>query len=174
MKGEQQESNLDGGAAGSEVGEASGTSSEVAAPGSEKSDRILGIIAGVMIVLAIGLLINALVRPAITDGPPRLELLAPADGDTLTLPVTVRLSSAAPLTIQPGGWGVPGYHVHVEVAGEELMPGPNDMRPAAVGEYLWDLPTVAPGPTSMRLFWADVAHREVADGAGSAIDVVVR
>lgn len=178
MKVEQPEDRVETGVAefrspgtgGVDAGEING----VATPGTEKSDRIFGIVAGVMIALAFYLLINALVRPSVTDGPPRLELVEPAAGDTVTLPVTVRLRSSAPLTVQPGGWGVPNFHLHVEVAGVELMPGANDMRPASVGEYLWELPTVPSGPTSMRLFWADAAHRAVADGASGSIDIVVR
>ncbi len=144
------------------------------APNTAKSDRILGAIGGAMIVLALILFVNALIRPSVTDGPPRLELLEPTSGDIVSQPLTIRFSSTAPLTVQPGGWGVPSFHIHVEVAGVELMPNPNDLRPAAVGEYLWELPTLESGPTTMQLFWADAAHRAVADGSSRTIEIEVR
>lgn len=138
-------------------------------------DRMFGVLAGVMIALALYLLVNSLVQPdTVADAPPRVDLVTPSDGDTVAVPLTIRLRSEAPLSIQPGGWGVNGYHLHVKIADLELMAGPTDVRPFSSGEYLWEVPAVPSGPTTVRLFWADSAHRPVAAGASEVVSVVVR
>lgn len=140
-----------------------------------KQDRAFGAIAGLMILTAIILLVNSLVGSSpVSESAPDLQLVAPADGDSVSLPIEIRFRSSEALSNQPGGWGARNFHLHVEVGGVELMPGPTDIRPASANEYIWTVASLPLGDATLRLFWADAAHRPVTDGASNAANVVVR
>jgi hypothetical protein len=138
-------------------------------------DRLLGMVGGAMIFLALVLLVTG--GPAdgetpIAGEPPAIELLAPGPGATLVSPLAVRFRTQEPIAHGPGGWGTRGYHVHLELNGRELMPAPESIRREGGGEYVWDVGRVPPGETRLRLFWSDAEHRPVPDSGTP--DVMVR
>lgn len=164
-----------GTAAGGDARDVTGSTTEMPGAPRGTQDRVFGVLAGLMILTAIVLLVNSLVgSPPVTDSAPRLELVSPVDGDSLSLPIEVRFRSAEPLSMQPGGWGARNFHLHIEAAGAELMPGPTDIRPASTDEYIWTIPNLPFGKATLRLFWADAAHRPVTDGASNSASIVIR
>src|SRR5690606_26113902 len=92
-------------------------------------DRVLGIAGALMVALAVVLAIVG----GSSDGdqpltaPPLLALLDPQDGTVVDGPLVVSFDVQAELEQQPGGWGIGGYHIHLQLDGLELMPGPTDI-----------------------------------------------
>jgi hypothetical protein len=140
------------------------------------SDRLLGYAGGAMIVAALMLLIfggpgdqgSTLILP-----PPSLELISPVDRATTDNPLQLIFRTGDPITPQPGGWGRGGYHIHGELNGREVMPGPADIRRQRDGSYLWALGRVPAGEVRLRLYWSDAAHRPVESAATEPISVRV-
>lgn len=139
-------------------------------------DAILTVVGGAMILVAVYLLLFG--GPgdggvaAVTAPPPALELLAPADGDTVRS-IELELRTGAPLRTQPGGWGSGGFHLHAELDGREIMPGPTDIRRSSVDAYIWTFPPLAPGSHRINLFWSDSSHLPVAGTATPSIRLVI-
>src|SRR5690606_29054935 len=103
-------------------------------------------------------------------GPPvGLEIMAPVDGAEVNRPLEIVFRTEAPISVQPGGWGTGGYHLHADLSGIEVMPGPQDIRQREDGAYTWVVSGASPGELSVRLLWSDAAHRPV---AGGGTDVV--
>ncbi|MEX2571460.1 MAG: hypothetical protein WD737_09135 [Gemmatimonadota bacterium] len=140
-------------------------------------DRLLGAIGGGMMLIAVLLLIfggAGDTEQAVEGTPPQMRLLSPADGDTVPSPVQLHFESDAPLSVQPGGWGAAGFHIHAEVDGREAMPGPADIRRAADGSYVWSLAAVPAGERALRLLWSDGQHAPVGSGSDAPISVVIQ
>lgn len=140
-------------------------------------DRILGVIAGVMLLAAVWLL--AFGGPgdggaAVTGPPPDLSLVAPANGSVVEAPLLLRFRTGeARLLSGPSGWGTGGYHLHLSLNGVELMPAPGDIRHVE-DAWVWTVPNAPVGEMTLRLLWSDEAHRPVEAGASSEVTVTVR
>jgi hypothetical protein len=129
-------------------------------------------ISGVFI-LALGLWLGTRPqRPTV----PQLTLVEPRDGAAVDTPVELIFDvDRARIRIGPGGWGYGTMHLHVLVDGLEVMPGPDDIEyVGSPSRWRWTLPPVAPGERSLHLFWSDLRHRPVEDGAAETIRVHVR
>lgn len=130
-----------------------------------------------MIVVAVYLLLfggpgDGAVEPS-SESPPSVELLRPKTGDTLQI-VELEVRSGAPLAAQPGGWGSGGYHLHAELNGREIMPGPADIRRSSPDTYIWALPALAAGTHRISLFWSDASHLPVEGTATPTTSFVIR
>jgi hypothetical protein len=89
---------------------------------------------------------------------PALAIVAPADGDSLRNPVTLRFTSAAPLELHTGmGWMAGELHIHAMVDGAEIMPAAADIRPAG-NAWEWRLPLLDAGERTVYLTWAGRHH----------------
>src|SRR5690606_11568205 len=139
-------------------------------------DRVLGIAGALMVALAVVLLI----RGGSSDGnqqltaPPLLALLEPQGGAVVDGPLVVSFDVQAQLEQQPGGWGIGGYHVHLQLDGLELMPGPGDVSAAGSGGYRWRVGELEPGKHRLGLYWSDAQHRRVPEGASEVVEIEVR
>jgi hypothetical protein len=105
---------------------------------------------------------------------PDIVLLAPHDGAVVQGAVDLLFGTDADLRRGPGGWEARGFHIHAEVDGVELMPGPNDVTRLDDNRYSWHIRPLAPGAHAVRLFWSDRDHREVAEGASRTVRVESR
>lgn len=104
---------------------------------------------------------------AVASDLPQLSLVEPVNGATVAGPLRLVFSSGGErLMWMPTGWGVGGHHVHVEVNGVEVMPGPSDISPQSGDRYSWVVANAPLGELTVRLIWSDSRHRPV-DGGGS-------
>lgn len=139
-------------------------------------DRMLGALGAGMILLALFVLI----RGGMADGeqpltgPPLLALLEPTPGSEVDGPLALVFDVQAELEPQPSGWGVGGFHLHLQLDGLELMPGPADMTPVRSGGYRWLVGELEPGVHRLQLFWSDAQHRAVEGGESDVIEVEVQ
>lgn len=137
------------------------------------SDRVLGALGAGMVLLAL----IVLIRGGMADGtqpltsPPLLVLLEPTAGGEVDGPLALVFDVQAQLERQPAGWGVGGYHLHLQLDGLELMPGPADVTPVRSGGYRWVVGELEPGTHRLQLFWSDAQHRRVEGGESEVIEV---
>lgn len=110
---------------------------------------------------------------AIEPLPPEIVLLEPTDGGTVSGPVELVFEAEAELRRGPGGWQSGPFHLHAAVDEREIMPGGDDIRRVAGSRYIWTLRPVPPGQRTLRLFWSDHRHSEVAGGGSQAVRVNV-
>lgn len=129
---------------------------------------IIGI--GITIVLLAGLAYLASARRDAGSDVPALMIVSPQPGAQTDSPLTVRFKTAAPLSLQPTGWGTGELHLHARVNGVELMPAAADIEQTGE-EFAWTMATVAKGRVEVRLGWADARHRELAAGASDTVSV---
>jgi len=140
-------------------------------------DRALAFVGGAMVIVALLLLLfggerdtgEALVAP-----PPAIDIGGPSPGDLIESPLEIRFRTGAPIGALRGGWGVGEFHLHAELGGMEIMPGPSDLRRLPDGSYLWTIGRLAAGEHTFRLFWSDAAHRPLDASATPAVTVRVR
>ena len=165
---------------GNEVVEREGKIVEVKKGTRSAPDRVLGWLGGAMVLVAVYLLIASAVREEgaatgeVADEVPPLELVYPADGEEVDPPLKVGFRSGAPISVQPGGWGAGGYHLHAELSGREAMPGAEDIRRLPDGSYEWTVRGAPAGAGTLRLMWSDEAHRPVEARATAPIEVILR
>jgi hypothetical protein len=88
---------------------------------------------------------------------PPLHILAPASGDVVTNPVTVRFATPADLRLVSSGWTAGDLHLHLMLDDRELMPAAADIV-AADTAFSWRLPPVPPGAHRLYLTWAGRHH----------------
>jgi hypothetical protein len=101
-----------------------------------------------------------------------IDLLEPASGAAVDSPLVVRFATTAPLALSDRGWGTRQLHLHARVDGVEHMPAPADIiREDSV--FVWTLPVVRKGPHTLRIGWANLAHRELSTGAAE-VDFTLR
>ena len=140
-------------------------------------DPVLALVAAAMLLLAAYLLFFGGpaddTASAAADAPPALVLVRPTEGDTVEA-VELEIRSGGPLAPQPGGWGSGGFHVHADLDGREIMPGPTDIRRASATTYLWSLPPIPAGTHRISLFWSDPAHRRVTGTETSPIRIIIQ
>lgn len=139
------------------------------------SDRVLGAAGVMMILAAVYLLLFG--GPSDEGGAaaaPPIELLAPGPGAVVGSPVVLEMRVGGTLTPQPGGWGSGGFHLHADVDGRELMPGPRDIRRLEGGRHAWTLPPLEPGVRTVALFWSDASHRAITGSRTPGISITVQ
>lgn len=138
------------------------------------ADRILGLVGGGMILLA--LLVLVFGGPgdgaaAAEGAPPELRILAPADGTILDGPLSVDFTSSAELAPQPGGWGTGDLHVHLRLGDRELMAAGETIRRLPAGAYRWTVGPLPAGEHTLRLFWSGADHRPLTNEGTEPIRV---
>jgi hypothetical protein len=107
-------------------------------------------------------------RPAVQS----IDLLEPASGAVVDSPLVARFVTAAPLVLSESGWGTEQLHLHARVDGVEYMPAAADIiREDSV--FVWTLPAVTKGPHTLRIGWANLAHRELGTGAAE-VHITIR
>jgi hypothetical protein len=147
---------------------------DAAPPRLTTSDRVYGGIALAAVVLALWFLVHG--GPA--DGsartpPPRITIEDPRPGAELVQPVTVTFDARTPLRAD-GTDTTSLRHVHVDVAGAMLMPGPADVRPVRGTTYRWTLPRLPPGAAWVRAYWSDATHRPIPGATSDSVNVRIR
>ncbi|HYW05751.1 MAG TPA: hypothetical protein VE913_02280 [Longimicrobium sp.] len=146
--------------------------------GTRAWDRVYGGVAAAMVALALFFLIRggpadsgAAATPA---PPPALTLVEPRDGAEVSGPLAVVFDAGVALEAGPMGPHSDGRHVHLRVAGTELMAGTADVKPAGGTRYRWTVPTLPAGEHTLQLLWSDAAHKPLRAGASARVAVRVR
>jgi hypothetical protein len=154
---------------------------EQVAGGQTRSDRILGAVGIVLVLLGLFFWVRSFGEGGSDTGAgpavaavPALSLLSPAAGAELAQPASVEFDAGAPLTLGPTGWTAAGRHLHLFAGGTELMASANDLRQVSGTRYRWTLPALPPGETTLRLAWSDASHRTISDGASVPVTVRLR
>jgi hypothetical protein len=141
-------------------------------------EKVMGWVAVVLIAFAVYLLIaggprDGEVAAAVGAAPP-VTILAPESGTEVGRRIDLRFSSEQALSVQPGGWGVGGLHLHADVGGTEVMPGAADIRRLQDGSYQWTIEARDTGSIAVRLFWSDAGHVPVPLSATEDVFLTVR
>jgi hypothetical protein len=105
--------------------------------------------------------------------PPTLVWAEPLPSSSSPDSLTLVFRTEGTLSPQPGGWGVDGLHVHVEVNGQERMPGRADIRAVPGGAYSWTIGSLPLGDVAVRLRWSDLDHRPIEQGASASVQIHV-
>jgi hypothetical protein len=120
-----------------------------------------------------------LVRGVASDGSasatdvPVVAILQPEDGTSVSEPVEIQFAVSSRLESREDGWGVGPYHLHLDLNGRELMPGPADLRRLPNGAYSWLLSEVGDGQVSLILRWSDSSHLTIPGAASDSVVVNV-
>lgn len=136
-------------------------------------DRILGVAGILLLATAVFLtgrsLLGGETEPAVI---PALEILdlrsAPPAGALIVFQAGERLEE------QPGGWGAEGLHLHAEVNGLEVMPGPRAIERGSNATYEWLLPAGEADSMRVSLYWSDAQHRRIEGTTSRALTVTTR
>jgi len=155
---------------------------EQGAAGGERlvSDRVFGVIGGVLLLLGLVFLVRSFMEGGSDTGagPARtvraLSILSPAAGAEVAQPAAVELDAGTELVAGPTGWTADGRHLHLFAGGTELMATAADMRHLGGTRYRWTLPRLPAGETTLRLAWSDERHRTVQEGASPPVAVRLR
>ena len=139
-------------------------------------DGVLGMLGGVMILLAIGVLLWGGEpdggAPAETVSVPAITLIEPAADAIAVGPVPVVFEVPVRLRQGPSGWHAESLHLHARVDGIEVMPAADEIQPLGGNRYRWML-SLPPGRHTLRLSWSDPNHAPLPDGASAARTVTV-
>jgi hypothetical protein len=143
------------------------------------SDRVFGVIGGMLLLLGLFFLVRSFgeggsdtgARPATV---PALSILSPAAGAEVAQPAAVDLDAGAPLVAGPTGWTADGRHLHLFAGGTELMAAAGEIQHLGGTRYRWSLPRLPAGATTLRLTWSDERHRTLAEGASPVVSVRLR
>ncbi|HUH13172.1 MAG TPA: hypothetical protein VMK65_08685 [Longimicrobiales bacterium] len=103
-----------------------------------------------------------------------IVLLRPAEGTEVGGPVELIFETPAPLTLGPRGWMAGEAHLHASVDGRELMPAAADIESVGAQRFRWVIPALAPGERTLRLYWSDMSHRPLDEGASREVRVRAR
>jgi hypothetical protein len=138
------------------------------------TDRVYGAVAAIAIVLAAYFLVRGggADRTA-ADRAPRITIEDPRPRAGVAQPVVVTFDARAALR-PDGSDPAAGRHVHARVGATELMPGTTDVRRLDGTRYQWTLPSLPAGPTYLRLYWSDAAHRAIPGAASDSVPVTIR
>lgn len=131
---------------------------------------------GILLTCVLLFLLGYLARKRSADqrDVPQLQIVDPHTNTVVNAPVALRFTSTQNLALQQTGWGYGGLHLHAWLNDVQHMPAATDIIRAADGSYAWTLPQSQPGPAqTLRLGWADSAHRPIAAGASPAIVITV-
>lgn len=150
----------------------------MASDGTRAWDRVYGGVAAAMVALALFFLIRGgpadTGAPAAPAPPPALTLLEPRDGAEVSGPLSVVFDAGVALEAGPMGPHSGGRHVHLRVAGTELMAGTADVKPVGGTRYRWTISALPAGEHSLQLLWSDAAHQPLREGASARVGVRVR
>lgn len=137
--------------------------------GSSGADRLLGAVGGAMVLAAVVLFFFG--GDGDTGGAagagapvPSLTLVTPVHGATVGTPLDLHFRSEEEISPRAGGWGTESLHLHLSLDGREFMPGAGDLRRDAAG-YRWTVPGVPAGEHTVQLYWADLDHQRLEEGA---------
>ena len=133
---------------------------------------IFGILLAGLAVLTIGMWVGG--RDSGEDALPKLELIAPADGDTIDAPFAVTFGTNARLVKAPEGWRAGRLHLHARIDGVEHMPAAADVEVLGDGRFIWRIPGIDAGVHEVKLLWSDPEHRPLEDGSSETARVVLR
>lgn len=127
------------------------------------SDRLLGLLGGVLVLGAIFLLVvggeddtGVAATPA-----PEISVVSPLDGAAIAGPLDVVFRVPEDMTLQEGGWGIRSHHLHLSLDGVELMPAERDLERLGPGEYRWRVGSVDPGGHALQMLWSGTDHRPI-------------
>ncbi|HEU4884706.1 MAG TPA: hypothetical protein VFT45_20790 [Longimicrobium sp.] len=145
------------------------------------SDRVFGVIGGVLLLLGLVFLVRSLL-PGGSDtgaGParssiPTLAILSPAPGATVVQPMVLELDAGTELALGPTGWTAGGRHLHLFAGGTEVMATVTELQPAGGTRYRWKLHRLHGDTATLRLAWSDERHRTIPDGASAPVPVRLR
>jgi hypothetical protein len=139
-----------------------------------RSDRFYGAVALVLVLVAAFFAIRGGESDGAVPGVPRLSISEPVDGAQPPQPVSVVFESSSPLRPGPSGWSADGRHVHLRVAGSELMASGGEVQPLGGNRYRWLLPRLPEGSHTVQLFWSDSAHQALRAGASPPVRIQLR
>jgi hypothetical protein len=145
------------------------------------SDRVFGVIGGLLLLLGLVYLVRSFL-PGGSDtgaGPavaavPALSIVSPSAGAELAQPAAVELDAGTALVAGPTGWTAEGRHLHLFAGGTELMATAAEMQHLGGTRYRWTLPRLPAGETTLRLAWSDERHRTIPEGASPTVPVRLR
>lgn len=145
------------------------------------SDRVFGVIGGVLLLLGLVFLVRSLL-PGGSDtgaGPakasiPTLTILSPRPGATVVQPMVLELDAGTELTLGSTGWTAGGRHLHLFAGGTEVMATVTELQPTEGTRYRWMLPRLHGDTATLRLAWSDERHRTIPDGASAPVHVRLR
>lgn len=121
-----------------------------------RTPAIIGFLVAGALILAVGFVAG--MRDGSSDGGvPALTVLGPADGDTVTNPVTLEFTTPAPLRLGTAGWTAGDMHLHLMVGDVEHMPAAADIT-AGDTSFAWRLPSLPAGTHRVYLTWAGRHH----------------
>ena len=149
---------------------------DAAGPRLTTADRVYGGIALAAVLLALWFLVRGGPADGAADAiarPPRITIEDPRPGAELDQPVTVLVDARTPLRAD-GTDTTSNRHLHLDVGGAMLMPGPADVRPVRGTTYRWTLPRLPPGDAWLRAYWSDAAHRPVPGASSDSVQVKIR
>lgn len=129
-----------------------------------------------LIVVALYLLVAGLGDEEVVPVPsaPVVTIVAPQSGATIGRQIELRFTTEERLSVQPGGWGAGGLHLHADVGGREVMPAASDITALQDGAYRWIIEAPDTGALAVRLFWSDEGHVPVPLSATEDVFVTVR
>lgn len=136
--------------------------SDAEASSSARTPAIIGFLVAGAAILGIGFLANLRqgADPVGAAVPP-LYIAAPAHGDTVSNPVSIRFRTPADLQLGRSGWAAGDLHLHAMADDREIMPAAADIT-ATGPDFVWRLPALPPGTRRLHLTWAGRDHRNVA------------
>ena len=134
---------------------------------------IFGILLAGLAVLTIGMWVGGRDSGG-DDALPQLELVAPADGDTIDAPFAVTFGTDARLVKAPEGWRAGRLHLHARIDGVEHMPAAADVEVLGDGRFIWRIPGIGAGMHEVKLLWSDPEHRPLEDGASDSVEFLIR
>ncbi|HUP89052.1 MAG TPA: hypothetical protein VM100_06880 [Longimicrobiales bacterium] len=143
----------------------------------ETRKSIMPVVVGIALtaVLLVFLAYAASKRRAEIDAVPRLTLLSPTEGASVTLPLIVRFTSTVPLELQSMGWTAASHHLHAWLDNTQLMPAAKDIHKIDGNTYEWRIDQTPHGDQmQFRLSWADMKHNPIPEGASRQITLSIR
>ncbi|CAN5861498.1 hypothetical protein BH23GEM3_BH23GEM3_07440 [soil metagenome] len=142
-------------------------------PPVSRRGMVVGVLLVVLALLGFGLWVDHEARQISATGPlpPEIVLLEPTNGATVSGPLELVFEAEAELRRGPGGWQSGPFHIHAAIDEREIMPGGDDIRRVSGIRYIWTIRSIPPGQRTLRLFWSDHRHQEVAGGGSRAVRV---
>lgn len=138
-------------------------------PQPSRTPAIIGFLIAGALILGASFFVSTLDRDGNDDVPP-IAIDAPASGDTLTNPVTIRFRTPGDLAFDSAmGWMAGDLHLHAMAGDREIMPAAVDIA-GADSAFTWRLPDLDPGTHRIYLTWAGRHHGNL---RGQADTVVV-
>ena len=136
-------------------------------------ETVLGVVGVLMVIGAVATLLLGGEGDTGTapGGPPAIEILRPAPGDTVRGPLDIVFRPAAELAPTSAGWGTGSLHLHLRLDGADYMPGAADIAREPAGAFRWSFAALPPGPHRLRLFWSGADHRPIEGGGSAEIEV---